>query len=235
MTALATPITLQNRTVVLNDTLTTVTNHDEATDTLTLANGITCPTNDATVLPTLGDVVTLTDDTGTTLTGYWLGLPDGHWKGTHKTMPVHILSGQSLCAPVITLASANACTICHGAAGPDLMPILRALADLIADNDATVQAHNTWRDSLIEDLHDEADRRDFCSDFEDFCDRHDLPGRIRTYNLRVTATLSWYISREARDCDTAIDNIDRREVLDLLLDCDDFNTALDDYTVEESD
>ena len=47
----------------------------------------------------------------------------------------------------------------------------------VASLNETIQQHQAWKLQLIKDLHDEADNREMCDDFDDFMTNHGMPRR----------------------------------------------------------
>lgn len=55
--------------------------------------------------------------------------------------------------------------------------------------ESVVKANEEWRNRLVEDLHREANDREFCSDFDDFMAEHDMPRRVQEYSVDVSVML----------------------------------------------
>ncbi|MDZ7912929.1 MAG: hypothetical protein U5O16_14030 [Rhodococcus sp. (in: high G+C Gram-positive bacteria)] len=102
-----------------------------------------------------------------------------------------------------------------------------------------VAAHVQWRDALVESAHTWADENSLCSQFDNFMESHDLPGRSRMYDVEVEVNISRRVtvSVSASNCDDAADAVDTREVesalrdeygipshVDLDLNCGDWST-----------
>jgi len=182
-----------------------------------------------TILPTLGDFVTVIDTAGIRHDGYWLTLaPESHLTPGGPIV-ARILIGETVTRIGLPLPTPN--VICEGRAEAEQMPILRALSETITDRDATIRAHEVWKAELIDDLHEEADSRDFCSEFEEFCDRHGLPGREREHTLLVTATVTYRVYVVAANLDAATESVTRDDVLARLRDSG--HDDLDEFEVEE--
>lgn len=58
-----------------------------------------------------------------------------------------------------------------------------------------------WRDRLVEDAHAYADENNLCSEFDRFMEEHDLPTRVKEFNVTITLTV------EARDDDDAVERV----------------------------
>jgi hypothetical protein len=126
-----------------------------------------------------------------------------------------------------------------GPAHPEGLPSLVALASALeqahllrGDLQRQQSAHARWREGLVEDLHAEADRRDFCSDFDDWMADHDLPGRSREWEVAVDVTKRVYVTVAAgcaEDACSAVDSFMVREALrGADVDDDDWETDEDD-------
>ena len=166
-----------------------------------------------TILPTLGDFVTVIDTAGVRRAGYWLALvPEAHVTPEGPVV-VRLLTGETVTRVALPLPTP---IVTHeGRAEADQVPILRALS----------------KAELIDDLHKEADSRDFCSEFEEFCDRHGLPGREREHTLLVTATVTYRVHVVAANLDAATESVTRDDVLARLRDSG--HDDLDEFEVEE--
>ena len=182
-----------------------------------------------TILPTLGDFVTVIDTAGVRRAGYWLALvPEAHVTPEGPVV-VRLLTGETVTRVALPLPTP---IVTHeGRAEADQVPILRALSTTITDHEATIRAHEVWKAALIENLHEEADSHDFCSEFEEFCDRHDLPGREREHTLLVTATVTYRVYVVAANLDAATESVTRDDVLARLRDSG--HDDLDEFEVEE--
>lgn len=101
--------------------------------------------------------------------------------------------------------------------------------------------HTRWIDALVESAHEWADDNSLCSQFDNFMESHDLPGRSRMYdvevevNIRTTVT----VSVSARSGDNAADSVDTSEVESAVRDkygiAGYVDVDIDDWTVENTE
>lgn len=196
---------------------------------ITVTNGEAHPAESLTPLPRTGEFVTTTDIAGARVEGYWLCL---HSTDAQPRLRVSVLTGEHVKTHEFDRANVNACAIVQGAADADQKRALTALAAEIISHERTVISNEQWRESLIADMHEAADRNDLCGAFDEFCRDHGLPARMRFYELRVTATLSLTISREAGSAEEAIDDLDKASVVQAIHDSG-LDYALDEWEAEE--
>lgn len=199
-------------------------------DTITTATGKTLPADAMTPLPAVGEFVTATADYGTRIEGYWLGA-----KGeSHASfVTAWLLAGDRVQIIRLTPDRLDARTVVTGTADDGQRAILNALAGELRDHQLVIRDHEQWRGDLIADLHTAADEHDLCPVFDQFCEDHGLPRRVREYDLSITVTLELRVTREAESVGEAIDSIDRDEVLDVLENTDRFSSNLRSWDVEE--
>lgn len=85
------------------------------------------------------------------------------------------------------------------------------------------QEFQTWRDRLVSDALEWADDNDLCGHFDDFMEAHSLPSRISDHEVEVSVTCAVRVVKEARDYDTAEENVDGSDVrsaLNAVLGCE---------------
>lgn len=70
-------------------------------------------------------------------------------------------------------------------AEPAMAPLVRALAREALMRRCDHAENEAWKARLVERAHEEADSRDWCSDFDDLLSELDLPRRSRDYELNV--------------------------------------------------
>ncbi len=73
-----------------------------------------------------------------------------------------------------------------------------------------------WLDSLVEDACEWADNNSLCSEFENFMDAHNLPGRERDHEVEVTVTASVTVTVSARSADAARETLDTSDVRESI-------------------
>lgn len=230
-------IKLPGRQVIVDGVLSTITSVTDHTVEVDLPNGrCSRPEDSLIVLPVLGDFVATTDAHGQRREGYWIetnsaGLPGGRVGGsiTATALVGDQITSITLEATGITL---DARQVVQGSADVDQLPMLRAIATAEASHVATVRDHEAWKASLIEDMHEEANNHDLCSQFDDFCRRHDLPAREHDYALEVEVTVTVRTTRTGTSADDVIEDLDRDDVLDLIRHVD--SGDIEDWTASEA-
>lgn len=111
------------------------------------------------------------------------------------------------------------------AADPVTLMLVRALADEAIRRRDDRDSHEAWKARLVVVAHEEADNRDWCSDFDDLMDDLGLPRRVRDYDLEVRfcGVLSVTVSASCEDdASSQVDAELVAERLRELLDCDGF-------------
>lgn len=83
---------------------------------------------------------------------------------------------------------------------------------------STLRFNESWKDQLVRDAHEYANENSLCSEFDRFMEAHDLPRRVRDYQVAVTAQLTVYINVSANDSDDAMANVSTSEVIDAIRD-----------------
>lgn len=179
---------------------------------------------DVTLLPSLGQPVSITNPAGGLLSGLYLTTRQ-HTNGGHL---VSVLDGgtvvrgrvddaKNLAAPTITTGEPPT--------GPHL-EALTALASEVEMFRSATEAHERFMSQLVADAHEWADDNDLCGTFDAFMTEHGLEGRQRDYEVRVTGTFEVYLSRTATSLEAACDAVDARDVIDAL--------DWDNLTIEDS-
>jgi hypothetical protein len=92
----------------------------------------------------------------------------------------------------------------HEAHAAQLGVQLRAV---IQDFQTTKAEHERWKERLTARLHEEADNRDYCSEFDDVMEELGLPRRRRPIEVTVTVTVELSVTRDARDDDEAVADV----------------------------
>jgi hypothetical protein len=95
-----------------------------------------------------------------------------------------------------------------------------AMAALRTEHNAAMAAlratHDAWKDELVRDAHEHADRNNMCNEFDRFMEEHGLPTRTRDYSAEVTVTVTVTVHCSGRDDESAEQSIDRYDVRDAL-------------------
>lgn len=172
--------------------------------------------DDAIILPNVGESVTVDDETG-----LWLGLIPG--SGSDGQVTVWLLCGSVVREVRRPAAAWHAAQCVTGPAQADVGAALSALALATQRahtlNESMVQqreARQRWCDALVADLHEEAERRDFCSDFDDWMDDHGLPGRTLEWSVPVDVTARVMVTVSASNAESACEAVDTDMVRDAL-------------------
>lgn len=163
-------------------------------------------------LPITGETVTLADPLRGTVRGVWLGLDERFPAGADYVLAL-VLTGSVVVELMVKREDVNAARVV------DLwqesrvnQPELLALAAL-----AKERAHaRRDLDALVSDAHEWADDNDLCHRFDDFMEAHNLPTREREFTLRVRASVTVTITKQARNFDDAEDMVCRDDVIDAL-------------------
>lgn len=108
---------------------------------------------------------------------------------------------------VVEVRDRTAVTV-RAAADPATLPLVRALAGEAVLRRSDRDDHEAWKARLVEVAHDEANARDWCSDFDDLLDRLDLPRRVRDYALDVHFCGVLSVTISATSEDEAADQVD---------------------------
>jgi hypothetical protein len=74
------------------------------------------------------------------------------------------------------------------------------------------ERNQRWVDDLVEDACEWADRNSLCSEFENFMESHQLPGRERSHDVEVEVTARITVSVSARSVEAAEECIDSDDV-----------------------
>lgn len=156
------------------------------------------------LLPVVGELVRVARRTsGGVVEGRWLGLvrsPDCSAGVTARLL----VSGDG-----VVLVPARADRMGHEetvlSAAPACEPgeALRALWAELERAADVARAHEVFVDRLTEAAHEEADSREWCSDFDDFMERMGLARRSQSYRVEVTVSATVYVDAcsesDARD------------------------------------
>lgn len=164
-------------------------------------------------LPRLGETVEVVEAGRTLLAGVWLGLVSTAVQA--GSLEVAVVA----CGVVVRQWVATALLDCRQVVtgrleGDDA--VLLALLGEIRERRAEQDARTAWLERLVSDAHEEANDRDWCSDFDDFMERAGLPRRERDYEVRVEVTATVYMTRTATSEEDAHEGIDRSDVWDAL-------------------
>ena len=187
---------------------------------------------DAIVLPVIGEPVSVDG-----AVGVWLGAVPGDVSSGQIT--AWLLAGAIAREMSRPAAQWDVRECVTGASQSQEVSSLVALANALeqahllrGDLERQRLAHARWREGLVEDLHAEADRRDFCSDFDDWMSDHDMPGRSREWSVAVDVTKRIYVTVSASNVDDACEAVDSYMVREALrfvdVDGDDWETDEDD-------
>ena len=76
-----------------------------------------------------------------------------------------------------------------GSVGEDALAVAVALSESLTAAEREREADRVWRAALVSDLHEEANRREFCSDFDAWMEEHDLPRRSADYAVTLDVTV----------------------------------------------
>lgn len=101
-------------------------------------------------------------------------------------------------------------------ADPATMPLVWALRDEAVLRRRMRDDHQAWKDRLVELAHDEANKRGWCSEFDDLLGSLDLPGRVREFDFEVTFTSAVTVTVEGTNADDAGERIDAVTVIETL-------------------
>lgn len=101
-------------------------------------------------------------------------------------------------------------------AGVTVESLTAALAGQVRDRQAVERKRGVWLCDLVARAHDEANERDWCSEFDDFMESVGLDRRTREYELRVAVSATLYFTRESTNLDAAIDSIEDDDVCNRL-------------------
>ncbi len=99
---------------------------------------------------------------------------------------------------------------------PAILPLVRALFDETVLRRRNLDDHQAWKDRLVEVAHDEANKRGWCSEFDDLMDSLDLPGRVREFDFEVRFTSAVTVTVEGRNADDAGERVDAEAVIETL-------------------
>ncbi len=115
-------------------------------------------------------------------------------------------------------------------ADPAMLPLVRALAGEALQRRCDHDVHEAWKVRLVEVAHEEADNRDWCSDFDDLMDQLGLPRRVREYDLDVhfCGVLSLTVSAVSED--EASSRVDADMVTEYLRDLLESDSFVPDIT-----
>lgn len=116
---------------------------------------------------------------------------------------------------VVEVRDRTAVTV-RAVADPAILPLVRALAGEAVLRRSDRDDHEAWKARLVEVAHDEANARDWCSDFDDLLDRLDLPRRVRDYTLDVHFCGVLSVTISATSEDDAADQVDAALVVAYL-------------------
>lgn len=118
-----------------------------------------------------------------------------------------------------------------GAARDELIEVREALRLALREKD-------DFRANIIEVLHEEADSRGWCEEFDDLMEQHGLPRRTREVDIQVEATLTVRFTltlESSRSADETASDLSRRDVKEWLegnnLD-DAADWSIDEFTAE---
>lgn len=91
---------------------------------------------------------------------------------------------------------------------------------------------------LVADAHEWADDNDLCSRFDDFMEEHNLPTRLKDYDVEVSVRLTERVTVRVsgvRDSDAAEQRVDRDDVEEALGNCGLGGLSLEDFDVVEAE
>ena len=77
------------------------------------------------------------------------------------------------------------------------------LRTTISEMQAIRQNHAQWIDRITRTLHEEADNRDYCSEFDDVMESMGLARRTKPYQVTISVTVELVWDGQARDSDHA--------------------------------
>jgi hypothetical protein len=164
-------------------------------------------------LPRVGEVVALTTRTGA-VQGYWIGLPSGAEQPTFPDgrIRVRILTGGEVAEHELEASALEAEHVVGQAEGA-IADAVVALATAYQQKDHQRLGHEQWRQLLTAGAHEEADAREWCSDFDDFMEQVGLDRRGRTYACEVAVSTCVTVHVDASSQDAAENSITRDLVM----------------------
>lgn len=98
--------------------------------------------------------------------------------------------------------------------------------------------HESAMDKLVADAHEWADDNDLCSRFDDFMEEHNLPTRLKDYDVEVSVRLTERVTVRVsgvRDSDAAEQRVDHDDVEEALGNCGLGGLSLEDFDVVEAE
>lgn len=201
---------LVGRPAVVGHEVTTVTGVHGGEVFTAREPGRGCDPAAVTVLPVAGEPVEMPDVVPEAVSGHWVGpVQQGPQVGEHITALV--LVGSQVRELVMPTVRADARQIVRAGASLDRAAMEALLSEALAHR-STRREHAAWVERLVAEAHEEADERDWCSEFDDFMDRAGLPRRIRDYDLCVEVTATVRVTRSGASVDEAVENLTREEV-----------------------
>lgn len=117
-----------------------------------------------------------------------------------------------------------------GQVSADALAFVAALDALTEAHAEALARHQSWIDSLVEDLHEQANDRGFCGDFDDWMIDHGMPSRERTFTIPVDVTVRVHVSATGRTAEDACEAICTSDVREALRDAD---LSLEDWSADE--
>ena len=175
--------------------------------------------NSLIVPPEVGDRVRVVTTDGAALDGYWLGqteLPAGEGPVIEATVFTTQGAIETRRASITTLLDESSCRV-EGEPNPETVRLL--VGQLAYVGEAARKADERFQariDSIVEEAHQEARDRDWCSEFDDFMERMGLPRRMHEYELRVQVPATVWVTVEAESLEDAKNQVDSEMVWDRL-------------------
>ena len=140
---------------------------------------------DLIVPPQVGDRVRVVTTDGAALDGYWLGqteLPAGEGPVIEATVFTTQGAIETRRASITTLLDESSCRV-EGEPNPETVRLL--VGQLAYVGEAARKADERFQariDSIVEEAHQEARDRDWCTEFDDFMERMGLPRKRAIFN-----------------------------------------------------
>ena len=170
--------------------------------------------------PAVGDRVRVYCPNGEAVVGYWLGFEElPSTEGAMMLANIFIEASGSAERRHVNILNTErgVCRMPHNVTSVELVrELVRELASSADLVRSTQEASQARIDSIVEGLFEEAQERDWCSEFDDFMERMGLPARQREFELRVEVPVTVYVTVTANNYDDAVEDVDSVMVWDAL-------------------